>query len=70
MGSLHPCSQSGRSFDQIEVSITPKAELDRDLAHRYADLGGARLIVSPRARDVNEMLRAAERVSRELIGKV
>ena len=63
------CNRHGRSFDQIEISITPKDELDLDLAHRYADLGVARLIISPRARDVSEMLHRVERTRRELIGR-
>lgn len=64
------CNEHGRSFDQIEISITPKAELDLDLARQYAALGVKRLIISPRARDVNEMLRVVERAGRELIGRV
>lgn len=64
------CNEHGRPYDQIEISITPKAELDLDLARQYADLGVARLIISPRARDVNEMLHAVQRAGRELIGKV
>jgi len=61
------CNKHGRDFDQIEISITPKAELDLDLAHRYADLGVARLIISPRTRDVSELLHSVERIRRELI---
>jgi alkanesulfonate monooxygenase SsuD/methylene tetrahydromethanopterin reductase-like flavin-dependent oxidoreductase (luciferase family) len=64
------CSQHGRSFDQIEVSITPKAELTRELAHSYEELGVGRLIISPRARDVNEMLAAINHAGGELIGGV
>jgi probable F420-dependent oxidoreductase len=64
------CDRHGRSFDQIEISVTPKSELDLDLAHRYAELGVARLIISPRTRDAGELLNAVERAGRELIGKV
>jgi probable F420-dependent oxidoreductase len=64
------CNEHGRSFDEIEISITPKAELTRELAHRYAELGVGRLIISPRARDVNEMLAAVNDAGDELIGKV
>jgi probable F420-dependent oxidoreductase len=64
------CNQHGRSFDQIEISITPKAELTRELAHSYAELGVGRLIISPRARDVNEMLAAINHAGGELIGRV
>jgi probable F420-dependent oxidoreductase len=64
------CEKHARNFDQLEISITPKGELDLDLAHRYAELGVARLIISPRARDGDEMLQAINRASRDLIGKV
>jgi probable F420-dependent oxidoreductase len=64
------CNKYGRSFDQIEVSITPKAGLDLELARRYADLGVKRLIISPRARNVDEMLQAVQHAARNLVGKV
>lgn len=64
------CSRHGRSFDQIEISVTPKGELDLELAGRYADSGVARLIISPRARDISEMLRAVERTGREIIRRI
>jgi probable F420-dependent oxidoreductase len=64
------CNEHGRPFDQIEISITPKAELDLDLAHQYADLGVERLIIWPRARDVNELIHAVDRTGREFIGRV
>jgi probable F420-dependent oxidoreductase len=64
------CNMHGRSFDEIEISITPKGELDLELAGRYAELGVARLIVSPRTRDLSEMLRAVEHIGRDLIGRI
>lgn len=64
------CATAGRRFEEIEVSITPKGELDRDLARRYADIGVARLILPPRGRDVDEALRAISAAERNLIGKV
>ncbi len=63
------CRKYQRSFDQIEISITPKIYPSPDLAQEYAQLGVARLIISPRARDVGDMLRAVEQVGRELVGK-
>jgi probable F420-dependent oxidoreductase len=63
------CERHRRSFDQIEISITPKDELDLGLTRRYADLGVKRLIISPRAREVSEMLRRVERAGSELIGR-
>jgi probable F420-dependent oxidoreductase len=64
------CDRYGRGFDRIEISITPKGELDAELVRRYADLGVGRLIISPRVRDVSEMLGAISRAGRELVGRV
>ena len=64
------CDQYHRSIDQIEISITPKAETDLDLAHRYADLRVTRLILSPRAQDVDELLRAVDYAGGSLVGRV
>jgi probable F420-dependent oxidoreductase len=63
------CSKHGRSFEAIEVSITPKGELDVDLVRRYAELGVRRLILPPRGRTVDEALRAIASAERELISK-
>ena len=62
------CADAGRPFEEIEVSITPKAELDRDLAMRYAELGVSRLILPPRGRDVAQVLAAISTAERNLIG--
>ena len=64
------CSDAGRPFDEIEVSVTPKGELDRDLALRYAELGVGRLILPPRGREVAQVLAAIATAERDLIGKV
>jgi probable F420-dependent oxidoreductase len=64
------CADAGRRFEEIEVSITPKGDLDRDLAQRYADLGVARLILPPRGRDIGEALQAIVAAERNLIAKV
>jgi probable F420-dependent oxidoreductase len=64
------CRDAGRPFDEIEVSVTPKGELDRDLALRYAELGVGRLILPPRGRDVTQVLAAIATAERDLIGKV
>ena len=63
------CNEHGRNFDQIEISVTPKVEVDLDLAQRYAALGVARLIISPRARDLKVMLNIVERTGHALVGK-
>jgi probable F420-dependent oxidoreductase len=64
------CARHSRDFTEIELSITPKAELDLDLARRYEDLGVRRLIISPRARDVDGMVRAIAAAHDNLIGKI
>jgi probable F420-dependent oxidoreductase len=64
------CIAHGRPLEEIEVSITPKGELDIDLARRYAELGVHRLILPPRGRTVDEALRAIAAAERELIGKI
>jgi probable F420-dependent oxidoreductase len=64
------CRQHGRSLDEIEISVTPKGKLHLDLARRYGDLGVHRLIISPQARTLDEMLQAIDQAGRELIGKV
>lgn len=64
------CGAVGRRFEELELSITPKGELDRDLARRYADLGVSRLILPPRGRNAAEALRAISAAERDLIGKV
>jgi len=69
-GIRSACAAAGRRFEEIEVNITPKGALDRDLARRYADLGVARLILPPRGRNVDEALLAISAAERNLIGKV
>jgi len=64
------CAGTGRRFEEIEVSVTPKGELDRELALRYAELGVGRLILPPRGRDVAQVLGAIAAAERDLIGKV
>jgi probable F420-dependent oxidoreductase len=64
------CVEVRRSFEEIEVSVTPQGGLDRDLALRYAELGVGRLILSPRGRDVAQVLAAIAAAERDLIGKV
>jgi probable F420-dependent oxidoreductase len=69
-GIREACNRHRRPIDQIEVSITPKGDLDRDRAMRYADLGVGRLILPPRGRTVAEALVALAAAERDLIGRV
>jgi probable F420-dependent oxidoreductase len=61
------CARHDRPFDQVEISITPRGALDRDLARRYADLGVHRLILPPRGRTLDETLAAIARAETELL---
>jgi probable F420-dependent oxidoreductase len=70
VGLRQACVRHGRPFEEIEVSITPKGELDRDLALRYAELGVGRLILAPHARSVDDVLSAITAAARGLIGKL
>lgn len=71
-GLRKACERHHRPLGEIEISITPKAApaLDRDLARRFADLGVGRLIIAPRARDVEGVLRVVATAEHELIGHV
>lgn len=63
------CERHGRRFEEVEVSITPKAAVaDRDLVRRYEDLGVGRVIIAPRARTIEEMIEGIEQNGRKLIG--
>jgi len=55
------CARHNRRFEEIEISITPKHRLDRDLVERYRDLGVGRLILPPQGRTVDEAISAIRR---------
>jgi len=75
-GLKEACAAVGRSFADVEVSITPAPErerpvLDVETAKRFADLGVRRLILyQPRARDEGAMLRVVEQAAHDLVGKL
>jgi probable F420-dependent oxidoreductase len=64
------CERHQRPFDALEISVTPKGNLDLELARRYAELGVRRLILPPRGRTVEEVLAAVTAAERTLIGKL
>jgi probable F420-dependent oxidoreductase len=68
-GIRSACARQGRDFDEIEISITPKGPLDRDLVKRYADQGVSRLILPPLGRKVDDILAGIEVAERDLIRK-
>jgi probable F420-dependent oxidoreductase len=69
-GIKEACDRYNRSFNEIEVSITPKGMLDRDLAARYMELGVRRLILPPPGRTVEQFLTAIATAERELINRI
>ena len=66
-GIRRACEQCGRRFEEIEISITPKAKPDRGLARRYADLGVERIVIAPRAHDTAGFVRAIQEAADELL---
>jgi probable F420-dependent oxidoreductase len=68
-GIRSACERNGRNFNEIEISIAPKSGLDLDLARRYQDLGVERLVISPRARTADEMIRTVEETADEIIAR-
>ena len=61
------CAAHGRRFEELEINLTPKGELQRDQARRYADLGVHRLILPPRGRTAAEALAAIATAGRALL---
>lgn len=69
-GLREACKQAGRSFDQLEVSVTPRGRMDVDAAKRFADVGVHRLVLTHRGRNQQETLQFISQTQRDLIGKV
>lgn len=68
-GIRQACERSGRLFDRIEISVTPRARVDAEVVRRYAALGVHRIVLYTRARDeagVMDFIKASER---ELIAR-
>jgi alkanesulfonate monooxygenase SsuD/methylene tetrahydromethanopterin reductase-like flavin-dependent oxidoreductase (luciferase family) len=69
-GLREPCRKTGRKFEDLEISVTPRGKVDLDSAKRFAALGVHRLILLHRARDEQGLLAFVSEVGRDLIGKV
>ncbi|HEY2664982.1 MAG TPA: LLM class F420-dependent oxidoreductase [Candidatus Binataceae bacterium] len=79
-GLRKACSDSGKRFDALEISVTPvtggklvsSSPPAADQAKAFADLGVHRLIVYPPAgtADKSALLRYVDEVAKNLIGKV
>jgi probable F420-dependent oxidoreductase len=71
-GLRSACNEAGRSFEDLEISVTPNPmrKVDLDLAKRFADLGVHRLIPFPlMARDRASVLAFVGAIERDLVGK-
>jgi probable F420-dependent oxidoreductase len=64
------CSEAGRRFDDLELSVTPRGRVDIDNVKRFADLGVSRLILLHRGRDQNGVLDFVRQTERDLISKL
>jgi probable F420-dependent oxidoreductase len=62
------CGKTGRNPDEIEIS-TGAAKLDRDIVHRYEDIGVSRLVMGPPAFDSSGLERALPELAEQLIEK-
>lgn len=51
----------------LEVTVTPAGNLDRDLAHRFEDLGVHRLVPIGRGRDADAQIRFVEETAEALL---
>ncbi len=69
-GLREVCKKTGRNFNDLEISVTPRSRIDRDGAKRFADLGVHRLILLHRATDEAGVTRFISEVGRSLVGKV
>ena len=69
-GLREACKAEGRKFEDIEISVTPRAKVDRDTAKRFADIGVHRLILMPRGNDEASILNMVSETHSDLIGKV
>ena len=65
------CESNSRRWNEIEISITPPAGLNRDIARRYHDLGVHRLILPPASTATEtDFLKFIAEMARDLIGKI
>jgi len=64
------CAKVGRKFEDLEISVTPRVRVDREVAKRFVDLGVGRLILLARAQDEGGVLSVVRETERDLIGKV
>jgi probable F420-dependent oxidoreductase len=64
------CHDTGRRFEDLEISVAPRGKVDRDAAQRFADAGVHRLILLHGAKEEHGLLQFIDSATRDLIGKV
>ena len=67
-GIRQACDRHGRPFDQIEISVTPRARVDAEIVRQYAELGVHRIVLYTRARDQAGVLDFIRAAARDVIG--
>ncbi|HXW84507.1 MAG TPA: LLM class F420-dependent oxidoreductase [Candidatus Binataceae bacterium] len=69
-GLKEACAKEHRRFEDLEISITPRGNVDVAAAKQYAEAGVHRLILQMRGRDEAGVLQAVTQNARELVGRV
>ena len=69
-GLKEACAKEHRRFEELEISITPRGQVDVATAKQYAEAGVHRLILLTRGRDEAGVLQEINQNARELIGRV
>lgn len=63
------CTSVSRKVTDLEISVTPAGEINRDSVNRYQDLGVDRLILPPPSTTEAGFLGLIEKTEREIISK-
>jgi alkanesulfonate monooxygenase SsuD/methylene tetrahydromethanopterin reductase-like flavin-dependent oxidoreductase (luciferase family) len=63
------CLEAGRPLAEVEISVTPRGRVDREMLTRFTDLGVSRLILLHRGRDEQGVLSFIDQTAKELIAQ-
>ncbi len=64
------CRETGRKFEDLEISVCPRGRVDLDTAKQFQDVGVQRLILLHRQNDASGIERFIGETEKSLIGKV
>jgi len=64
------CRETGRKFEDLEISVCPRGRVDLDTAKQFQDVGVQRLILLHRRNDAYGIERFIGETEKSLIGKV